>query len=163
MTSKDAHLRLVFVVRMATIALAKHLWGGRFSEEEAIEAIIDILKPSGCKKKTSFETIGEMMCKFIRSMDTPKERRPFMAFLRDAGVKRLEVKDLCGLPKNVHHKEWVLAGDHARYPGPGKPIPVEQKDRRQRLKLNDVDEMLAFVKDNGIFEQTAFGLKNVGT
>ena len=73
---------------MATIALATHLWGDRFSEEEAI--VIDILRPSGCKKKTSIETIGERMRKFIRSMKSPKGGRPFMAFLRDAGVNGLK-------------------------------------------------------------------------
>ncbi len=45
----------------------------------------------------------------------------------------------------------------------GPPIPVEQKERQQRLNLNVVDEMLAFVKENGLFEQTAYGIKNVGT
>ena len=65
------------------------------------------------------------------------------------------------LGDNVSKYEWAKASAHAKFPGPGHPVPVKPKYRRKRFEDAVVEELLEWLNSHDFLQNLSFGQKVV--
>lgn len=65
------------------------------------------------------------------------------------------------LGSNVSKYEWAKAKAHAKFPGPGHPVPVKPKYRRKRFEDAVIQEFLEWLHSHDFLQNLSFGQKVV--
>ena len=92
--------------------------------------------------------------------------------LKEKGLSRLPLLSLaCATTKltrkdiiqmlghNVSKYEWTKASAHAKFPGPGHPVPVKPKYRCKQFEDVVVEEFLEWLNSHDFLQNLSFGQK----
>ena len=106
----------------------------------------------------SYKRIGQDFVKVINCFKTPKERRSLLSIMT---VNFLKGQTSRLLGNNISKYEWSRAMRHAKYPGPGTPLPPEQKHFRKRLNDEVVASFVHWLNSKDYLQELSFGHKVV--
>jgi hypothetical protein len=101
-----------------------------------------------------FGSVNYFMVNSIRQIEKPEERRPLLSLFTCITKHSTEV--LTGL--KLSNYEWKLARQHAKYPGPGRPVK-KLKFFYRRLNDEVVDQFMEWLHAQDLLQSVAYGHK----
>ena len=112
------------------------------------------------QNKQRCEMIGTILKDYahiVKEMNTPAERRPYIALLANSeGMTRPMAEKEIGI--SINKTEWTKARVHARWPGALKPAQ-KVKIFRQRVSTQLLQSFLVFLENPGNLQRYAYGTK----
>lgn len=101
------------------------------------------------------QVLGQDFICFLKHMSPGKARRPHLAIATQSMTRK---SCSLSLGKSISDREWRAAVMHARYPGPGAPVPVTAHSKL-KVKTTVLDDLLRRLQNLAVFQKFAFGQK----
>ena len=101
------------------------------------------------------QVLGQGFISFLKNMSPGKARRPHLAIATQSMTRK---SCSLSLGKMISEREWRAAVMHARYPGPGAPVPVTVHSKL-KVKKTVLDDLLRRLQNPDVFQRFAFGQK----
>jgi hypothetical protein len=108
--------------------------------------------------KAANQVFASNLISLLQTLPSGKARRPYLAIVAPSMTR--SACSLCLGGEEITQYEWWAAKQHARFPGPGMPVPSVTHSKR-KIKTPVLEELLRRLQSPDIFQKFAFGQKIV--